>query len=143
MSNPNQGAQFSCQDCGKSFFTTSGYEPHSHGEPIEIDYRELEDISNQAKTHHALSEVERTRKVDLSNHADLLDHLSSMNGHAVGKYAKWRNAYDELPDHIDGVRSSYGDDFELTHPELRIMHEKLHEHWGQEHLTNGDEHYHL
>ena len=147
MSNSNQGSQFSCQNCGKSFFTTNGYEPHSHGEPIEIDPRQVENISNQGKTYAELANIERTRKVDLGDHADLLDHMSSDNGHGMGKYANWRGSYDmEGIDQVAGVRNypdSRGLDFEMGHDELRKMHEKLHEVYPEEHLTNGDEHYHL
>lgn len=145
MTNPNQGSQFSCQNCGESFYTNKGYEPHSHGEPVEVDWRQVENISNQGKTAADLGEIERTRKVDLSNHADLLDHMTSEHGHYMGKYADWRATYkNEVPDNLQGVRPYRSDDFKLTHPELRVLHEKLHENYPDEqHLTVGDEHYHL
>ena len=143
------GNQFNCPDCGTPFYNENGYEPHSHGEAIPIDPRGTLDMANMFRTRADLDNVERTRKVDLSNKTDLLNHLSSSNGHMMGPYAGWRATYvgegpkEELGETVPGVRNYRGDDFELTHAELKTLHDHLHRVWGEPHLTQGDEHYHV
>lgn len=137
------GNQFNCQECGQPLYTAEGYSPHEHWNLDKEDADFLVGLAKYRRLEADTDEIERTRKVNLADPADLKDHLASDNGHMVGKYANWRNSYPELPENIPGVRSGQDEDFEMNHREMRIIHEKLHEHYDEPHLTNGDEHYHV
>ena len=125
------GAQFNCPECGSPQYDASGYTPHDHMSfklgPVDIDH--IKALAQAGRMSADADEIERTRRVDLGNRADLVDHLASDKGHLVGPHAEWRNSYPELGPHIPGVRDSHGEDFKLTDAELRTIHMKLHEHW--------------
>lgn len=151
----NLGNQFNCPTCGGPQYSSQGFTPHAHSGSHTLDLdssdrNEMRQISDASQWHAKGAEIERTRTVDLSNKADLLDHLSSDNGHIIGM-PSWRASYldagpnREVGKQVPGVRDYRGEDFELTLPELQAMHSHLHRVYGDEepHVTEGNEHRHL
>ena len=118
--------------------SNDGFEVHLDPE----DIRNYEAISQAAKLHATGASIERTRTVKTHDHADLLDHLQSNNGHVMGKYAQYRNTHED--EHIPGVRPidpNY--DHELSHRELIALHQHDHNKYpDQEHTTLDGDHFH-
>ena len=105
------------------------------------DIKAYEAMHNAGKLQAAGAEIERTRTVKTHDHADLLDHLKSNNGHVMGKYANYRNTHDD--EHIPGVRPKDHYDHELTHQELIALHHHDHNKYTDEqHTTLDGEHFH-
>jgi hypothetical protein len=107
----------------------------------EDDVNAYKAMHAAAKMQHAGAEIERTRGVSLHDHADLLDHLKSDNGHIMGAYANYRNSHD---DHIPGVRPVDNNfDHELSHRELIALHHHDHSKYpDMEHTTLDGNHFH-
>jgi hypothetical protein len=107
----------------------------------EDDVNAYKAIHQAAQMAHAGSEIERTRTVQVHDHADLLDHLQSDNGHIMGKYAQYRNTHEG---HIPGVRPQDPNwDHELTHRELIALHQHDHNQYSDmDHTTLNGEHFH-
>jgi hypothetical protein len=155
--NENLGGQFNCKDCGQPVFDESGYTPHDHSNEPDTDKGFTITLSPESlqwykDLHSAFAlqaegdSAERHREVDLSNRADLLDHLNSDNGHIMGGFGQYRASYnDDLGEkNIPGVRDSENDDFELTDAELRAIHSALHVHYADQPYENyGNMHRHL
>jgi hypothetical protein len=99
-------------------------------------------MNEAAQMHHSGTEIERTRAVHTHDHADLLDHLQSDNGHIMGRFAQYRNTHGD--EHIPGVRPiDPGFDHELSHRELIALHQHDHNKYPEEGHTNVDgEHFH-
>ena len=106
------------------------------------DIKAYEAMHNAGKLQAAGAEIERTRTVKTHDHADLLDHMQSNNGHLMGRYAKYRNTHEH--EHIPGVRPidpNY--DHELSHQELIALHHHDHNQYqDMEHTTVNGEHFH-
>jgi hypothetical protein len=117
-------------------------DPQDHIHLSQDDIREYQAIHNAGKLHAAGAEIERTRAVNIHDHADLLDHLNSDNGHVMGNYAQYRNTHQEQ--HIPGVRPIDPDyDHELTHRELIALHHHDHNQYDDmPHTTLNGEHFH-
>jgi hypothetical protein len=117
-------------------------EPKDHIHLSEQDVNAYKQMHEAAQISHAGTEIERTRAVQTHEHADLLDHLQSNNGHIMGRYAQYRNTHDD--EHIPGVRPidpNY--DHELTHRELIALHQHDHNKYPEEgHTTMDGEHFH-
>ena len=116
-------------------------EPKEHFHLSQEDIDAYEAISRASKLQAAGAEIERTRTVSLHDHADLLDHLKSDNGHIMGPHAEYRNSHDN---HIPGVRPIDPDwDHELTHRELIALHQHDHNKYPDDkHTTIDGEHFH-
>ena len=114
---------------------------HEH---IEFSPEEVENMKNFVRArdlHHMGAEIERTRAVNIHDHADLLDHLKSDNSHMLGPHAEWRNTHED--DHIPGVRPKGWDDRRMTHQELIALHHHEHNTYSDmEHTTIDGEHFH-
>jgi hypothetical protein len=124
-----------CETCGK------WSDGHFHISLGEEEVANLKAWHEAAKLSAMGAEVERTRTVNLEDRNDLLDHITSDNGH-IEPHAKWRN---EHPEDFPGIRPMRddGEDFELTTEELKKVHEHLHnEYPDEEHTTLGYEHFH-
>jgi hypothetical protein len=122
-----------CPDCNQPG-------DHIHLDPHDIHMYEA--MHNAGKMHAAGAEIERTRAVNIHDHADLLDHLRSDNGHMMGKYANYRNTHQE-DEHIPNVRPMEHEDRELTHQELIALHHHDHNKYPEEgHTTLNGEHFH-
>jgi hypothetical protein len=122
-----------CPDCGK-------VNDHIHLDEESVNA--YQQIHAAAKMAAMGSEIERTRSVSIHNHADLLDHLQSDNGHIMGKYAQYRNTHEDT--HIPGVRPIDNDfDHELSHKELIALHHHDHNKYPDDpHTTVDGEHFH-
>ena len=116
-------------------------DPSDHIHLSREDVETYKAIHEAAQLHHAGAEIERTRSVSLHDHADLLDHLKSDNGHIMGPYAGYRNTHEG---HIPGVRPVDPNwDHELTHRELIALHQHDHNQYDDmEHTTVDGEHFH-
>ena len=116
-------------------------EPNDHIHLSREDIDTYKAIHEAAQLHHAGAEIERTRTVNIHDHADLLDHLKSDNGHIMGAYANYRNSHEG---HIPGVRPIDPDfDHELTHRELIALHHHDHNQYpDMDHTTLNGEHFH-
>ena len=122
----------SCSSAGRA---------HKHIELSREDIEAYKGMQAASKLQAAGAEIERTRTVDIHNHADLLDHLSSNNGHMMGRFANWRNTHEDK--HIPNVRPSQGDDRELSHQELIALHHHDHNKYPEDlHTTVNGEHFH-
>lgn len=138
-----QGAQFSCPNCGEPFYNENGYNPHQHSDHagFHLDSNDLDRIKQlgvHLATVRELGDVEKARDVNLSSYNDLKDHLSSEHGHGIGPNADWESAYEyDLP------KESYGDDDrELSLYELQLKHQKLHDAYPDEKYENTTESWH-
>jgi len=121
-----------CESAGTNHF-------HIEFSPEEVE--RMKAFVQARDLQHMGAEVERTRTVDIHDHADLLDHLKSDNGHMMGRHAEWRNSHED--DHIPGVRPKGGDDREMTHQELIALHHHDHNKYTDEpHTTLDGEHFH-
>jgi hypothetical protein len=113
---------------------------HIHLDPSDI--RAYEAMHNAGKMQAAGAEIERTRAVNVHDHADLLDHLQSNNGHMMGKYANYRNTHQE-DEHIPNVRPIKHEDREMTHQELIALHHHDHNKYPEDgHTDLNGEHFH-
>ena len=124
--------------CGSSWCNNQSEHIHLSDD----DVKAYESYHAAGKMHAEGAEIERTRAVHTHDHADLLDHLQSDNGHIMGKYAKYRNTHED--EHIPGVRPidpNY--DHELSHQELIALHHHDHNQYqDMEHTTVNGEHFH-
>lgn len=129
MANPHCGSEW-CNETSDHFHLS------------EESVNSFKAMHEAAQMHHAGAEIERTRAVQTHDHADLLDHLRSDNGHVMGRYAQYRNTHED--EHIPGVRPiDPGYDHELTHRELIALHNHDHNKYPDEgHTTLNGEHFH-
>lgn len=114
---------------------------HFHLDLGQENVEHMRAIHEASQMMSAGAEIERTRAVNIHDHADLLDHLQSDNGHVMGKYAQYRNSHDH---HIPGVRPIDNNfDHELTHRELIALHHHDHAQYDDlPHTTVDGEHFH-
>ena len=121
-----------CESAGTNHF-------HIEFHPEEVE--RMKAFVQARDLQHMGAEVERTRTVNIHDHADLLDHLKSDNGHIMGRHAEWRNTHED--DHIPGVRPKDWEDREMTHQELIALHHHDHSKYDDEpHTTLNGEHFH-
>lgn len=114
---------------------------HGHIELSSHDIEMYKAIHDAGKLQSVGAEIERTRTVNIHDHADLLDHLKSNNGHLMGRHAQWRNTHED--EHIPGVRPKDWDDREMSHQELIALHHHDHGKYDDEpHTTLNGEHFH-
>lgn len=126
-----------CKDPGCKSAGTEHFHLQFHPEEVE----RMKAWHNAVQLQHMGSEVERTRAVNIHDHADLLDHLKSDNGHIMGRHAEWRNTHDS--DHIPGVRPKDWEDRQMTHQELIALHHHDHaQYTDMDHTTLNGEHFH-
>ena len=124
--------------CGSSWCNNQSEHIHLSDD----DVKAYESYHAAGKMHAEGAEIERTRAVHTHDHADLLDHLQSDNGHIMGKYANYRNTHQE-DEHIPNVRPMEHEDRELTHQELVALHHHDHNKYpDMEHTTVNGEHFH-
>ena len=152
--------QFNCPDCGKPQYTEKGYEPHDHsndcptcgdskadghwhtGMKLTLDPSDIEfykKVNEMGKLQGQMDNIDATREVDLTNKADLLDHLGSDNGHGFAPYAGWCHTYDG-----EGLRTTSKCNQEMDHEmdltQLQSVHQELHEKYSEDypHENTGD-----
>jgi hypothetical protein len=125
-----------CKDPGCSSAGTNHY--HLEFSPEETE--RMKAFVQARDLQHMGAEVERTRTVNIHDHADLLDHLKSDNGHIMGRHAEWRNTHED--DHIPGVRPKDWDDRQMSHQELIALHHHDHSKYDEPHTTLNGEHFH-
>jgi hypothetical protein len=114
---------------------------HFHVELPEHEVNMYKAMHEAGRLQGMGSEIERTRTVQTHNHADLLDHLRSDNGHVMGKYAEFRNTHED--EHIPGVRPKEHYDNELSHRELIALHQHDHNKYtDMDHTSIDGEHFH-
>lgn len=122
-----QGSQFNCPECGTPQYSEKGYEPHDHSSfTIDLDPSDIEfykKVNEMGRLQGQMNHIDATREVDLTNREDLLDHLSSDNGHGMGPYAGWCHTY-------DGLRTNSNCNQEMDHEmdltQLQSVHQELH-----------------
>ena len=115
-------------------------EPQDHFHLSREDVDTYKAIHEAAQLQHSGAEIERTRAVNIHDHADLLDHLKSNNGHIMGRHAQWRNTHED--DHIPGVRPKDWEDRQMSHQELIALHHHDHSKYTDEPHTLDGEHFH-
>ena len=124
--------------CGSSWCNDQSEHIHLSDE----DVKAYKSYHEAGKMQAMGDEIERKRTVHTHDHADLLDHMQSDNGHLMGRYAQYRNTHESK--HIPGVRPIDPDfDHELTHKELIALHHHDHNQYSDmEHTTVNGEHFH-
>lgn len=131
------------QHCGSEWCN----EPQDHIHLSEEDVNAYRQMHEAGKLSAMGADIERTRTVKIHDHADLLDHMKSYNGHGID-YAEYRSHHDGYDDHIPGVRpkdeNAEGDEDLMTHRELIAAHEHDHRKFHEDypHTTLDGEHFH-
>lgn len=164
MTSPeNFGQQFVCPDCGGWMELN-----HQHISPFEHLYNgnlnafrnAFDNLARAQRAERGRRLVEkgrrewdasRTRVVDLSNHADLLAHLTETAGHQTGwtadasMHGSWGHLQDHAPLEKLGIKEPTTEEdwykpLALEH--LQKVHDYLHQHEGTPHVTEGNQHFH-